>query len=1491
MLDAGTHALSVTFTPTDSANYSGATATSTITVLKAASTITWPAPADITYGTPLSATQLNATASAAGTLAYTPALGTVLDAGSHELSVTFTPTNAANYSGATATATITVLKAASTITWPTPADITYGAALSATQLNATASAPGTLAYTPALGTVLDAGTHALSVTFTPTNAANYAGATATVTITVLKASSTITWPAPADITYGTALTATQLNATASAPGTLAYTPALGTVLDAGSHELSVTFTPTNAANYAPATATVTITVLKASSTITWPAPADITYGTALTATQLNATASAPGTLAYTPALGTVLDAGAHELTVTFAPTNAANYAGATATVTITMLKATPTITWPAPAAITYGTALTATQFNATASAAGTFTYSPAAGTVLDAGTHALSVMFTPTNAANYSGATATSTITVLKASSTITWPTPADITYGTALSVTQLKATASAPGTLAYTPALGTVLDAGSHELSVTFTPTNAANYAGATATVTITVLRAASTITWPTPVDIAYGTALTATQLNATSALAGSFVYSPVVGTVLTAGAAQALSVTFTPTDAVNYTNATRTVAINVLKATPTITWPAPADITYGTALGATQLNATASAPGTLAYTPAAGVVLNAGAAKTLSVTFTPTDAANYAAAARTVTINVLRATPTITWPTPADITYGTALSATQLNATASAAGTFAYTPAAGVVLNAGTAQTLSVTFTPTDAANYAPATRTVAINVLKATSTIAWSTPADIAYGTALSATQLTATASAPGTFVYTPAAGVVLNAGTAQTLSVTFTPTDAANYASATRTVTINVLKATSTIAWSTPADIAYGTALSATQLNATSSVPGAFAYTPAAGSTLNVGTGQSLSATFTPTDTANYTTASKTVTINVSKATPTITWPAPADIVFGTPLSATQLNATTNAAGTFAYSRTTGTVLNAGLGQPLSVTFTPTDSTKYTTATASVSINVLKATPTITWPTPADIVYGTPLSSAQLNAAASVPGAFVYTPAAGTVLDAGTQPLSVTFTPTNAANYAVTTASVNLNVLKATPTITWPTPGPISFGTPLGTSQLNAAATTSTNPSVGSFALSGQDFALADLLVSEPDAGPSASYDLSGVPGAISNVAATSPAPGLPVPGTFTYDPQPGTRPEVGRQTLSVTFTPTDLLNYASVTRTVFIDVSKATPTIIWATPTDIVFGGALSKSELNATASVAGSFTYAPAHGTVLKSGRQQPLSVTFTPADTAHFTAVSRSVSINVMNRQTALIWQHGKMGWISSWAMDSTTLKDSVLLTPSRVMDPAWVIVASGDFNSDGQSDLVWQHRRNGLISVWFMNGTTLLDAVLMTPSRVSDPDWWIVGAADLNKDGHTDLIWQHQKKGLLSVWFMNGTRLLDAQLLTPSAVPDPNWKVVGVADMNGDGKPDLVWQHITAGWLSVWFMNGTALLEAVLMSPQNVSPVWRIRAVGDLNGDGKSDLIWQHQDGWISAWFMDGTVLSSSVLLDPGRVTDPSWRIVGQR
>jgi hypothetical protein len=122
-------------------------------------------------------------------------------------------------------------------------------------------------------------------------------------------------------------------------------------------------------------------------------------------------------------------------------------------------------------------------------------------------------------------------------------------------------------------------------------------------------------------------------------------------------------------------------------------------------------------------------------------------------------------------------------------LNATASIPGTFTYSPASGV-LPAG-AQTLSVTFTPNDTVNYTTITTTVVLQVNRATATITWATPATITYGTPLSASQLNATASIPGSFIYSPAPGIILGAG-AQTLSATFTPADLANYNTASASV---------------------------------------------------------------------------------------------------------------------------------------------------------------------------------------------------------------------------------------------------------------------------------------------------------------------------------------------------------------------------------------------------------------------------------------------------------------------------------------------------------------------------------------------------------------------------------------------------------------------------------------------------------------------------------------------------------------------------
>ena len=77
---------------------------------------------------------------------------------------------------------------------------------------------------------------------------------------------------------------------------------------------------------------------------------------------------------------------------------------------------------------------------------------------------------------------------------------------------------------------------------------------------------------------------------------------------------------------------------------------------------------------------------------------------------------------------------------------------------------------------------------------------------------------------------------------------------------------------------------------------------------------------------------------------------------------------------------------------------------------------------------------------------------------------------------------------------------------------------------------------------------------------------------------------------------------------------------------------------------------------------------------------------------------------------------------------------------------------------------------------------------------------------------------------------------------------------------------------------------------MSGAKATSWLFLTPSLVDPDWKIGAVIDLNGDGQTDLVWQHRDGWVSAWLMIGTKVASMPLLTPSRV-DPSWQLVGPR
>jgi len=421
VLSPGTRPLTVTFSPADASDYTSATVNNSITVQAApaataviAPQIIWTAPVAIRYGTAVSGVQLNATASVPGSFVYSPAAGTEPKAGTQTLSATFTPSDTKAYSTATASVQLTVTKVAPVIAWATPGSIRAGTALSRAQLYATASVPGSFTYNPPQGTVLVAGTRALSVVFSPTDTLDYTPVTANNSIVVSgdtsKTAPTITWHAPPSVTYGASLGNAQLNASANVPGTFAYTPVAGTLLKAGTHTLSASFTPADTGTYSAPSAMVLFTVAKATPVVTWSHPAAITQGTALALAQLDAKASVQGTFSYSPGAGTVLPVGTRPLTGTFTPVDTTDYVPVTVSNSVTVdaqpTPSKPTITWNVPAAITYGTALGNLQLDAMANASGSFAYNPPAGTVLRVGTRTLAAVFTPSDAKTYSAATA-----------------------------------------------------------------------------------------------------------------------------------------------------------------------------------------------------------------------------------------------------------------------------------------------------------------------------------------------------------------------------------------------------------------------------------------------------------------------------------------------------------------------------------------------------------------------------------------------------------------------------------------------------------------------------------------------------------------------------------------------------------------------------------------------------------------------------------------------------------------------------------------------------------------------------------------------------------------------------------------------------------------------------------------------------------------------------------------------------------------------------
>ena len=1090
-----------------------------------------------------------------------------------------------------------------TLTNTAPASLNWNLSNSSTWLSASSSS-GTLTsggavaivsiFLNAAATNLNVGSHSSTLWFTNLN--DTRAQSFLFTLTVSKATPTVTWTNPAGITYGTALTSSELDATASVVGNFVYNPNNGTILNTGTNTLSLTFTPTDTADYTSAAGTVSLVVAPAALSVT-ASNASRAYGQSNPAFGGTITGLENGdniTATYSCSAGSNSAVGPYAIVPTLVDPGdrQTNYTVSLINGSLTIAQATPLVTWTNPANIIYGTALGSNQLNAKANTAGNFVYSPTNGSVLNTGTNALSVAFTPSNTVDYVSANGGVSLVVSPAALSVT-ASNVSRTYGQTNPVfggtitglvneDNITATYSSSagsnsvaGAYAIVPAL---VDPGNRQTNYTFSLVDG----------TLTIDQAIPSVTWTNPTSIVYGEALTSNQLNATASVPGNFAYNPTNGAVLNTGT-NTLSVAFTPSDTVDYSGASGSVNLVISPAALSVT-ASNASRAFGQtnpAFGGTITGLQNQDNITAIYSSSAGSNSGVGAYSIVPALVDPGDRqTNYTVSLIDGTLTIAQATPLVIWTNPAAITYGAALTSNQLNATANTTGSFAFSPTNGTVLNAG-ANMLSVAFTPSDTVDYGSTGGSVSLVVSPAALSVTASN-ASRSYGQ----TNPVFAGAIGGlengdniTATYSCSAGSNSAAGSYAIVPTMVDPGDRqTNYSVSLVDGTLTIAQAIPSVTWTNPVAIIYGAALGSNQLNATANVPGNFAYSPTNGTVLNAGT-NALSVTFTPSDTVDYSNASGGVSLVVSPAALSVA-ASNASRAYGqtNPVFEGTITGLVNEDNiTATYSSSAGSNSAVATYAIVPALVDPADrQTNYTVSLVDGMLTISQAIPSVTWTNPAAITYGAGLSSNQLNATANTAGNFVYSPTNGSVLNTGTNALSVTFTPTDTVDFVSGNAGVTLVVSPAALSVT----------------ASNASrAYGQTNPVFGG--------AITGL---ENGDNITATYSSS----ATSNSAA----------GTYAIVPtmvDPG-----DRQT-----------NYTVGLTNGTLTIAHAIPSVTWTNPSAIIYGAALTSNQLNATASVAGNFVYNPTNGTALNAGTNT-LAVTFTPTDTVDYSSVGGGVSLVV---------------------------------------------------------------------------------------------------------------------------------------------------------------------------------------------------------------------------------------------------------------
>jgi hypothetical protein len=992
-IDANTYLNGVVATFAGAGTYAASNGKGDLTVDKAASTVTVTCPETEQPYTGSQIEPCSASYSGAGGLSGTliPTYSSNVNMGTATAEATYD--GDANHEADSGSATFVIGKATSTVTVTCPVEVqTYTGSAIEPPCEATYSTSDGLSdsLTPAYSNNVNAGTATASASYAED--ADHKAGTGSATFKIV-ATSTVTVTCPVNVTYtGSAIkpcTASYLT-TDGLNGPL--TPTYLNNVDAGTATANASYAGDPYHDGSIGSDTFDITPASTTTVVTCPTAEQPYTGSAIEPCTVSVT-GANLSLTPPPVYADNVNVGTASASYTY--TGDANHTGSNGSATFEIGKATSTVTVTCPASETY-TGLEikpcTTTYLTTDGSNGLLT--PTYSNNVNAGTATANASYA--GDADHIGSSGSDTFNIIPASTTTIVTCPASETY-TGLAITPCTVSVTGANlSLSPNPVYADNVNVGTASASYTYT--GDANHTSSGGSDTFEITPASTTTVVTCPASETYtGLAITPCTVSVTGANL-SLTPAPSYANNVNVGTASA---SYTYTGDVNHTGSSGSDTFEIDKATSTVTVICPASATY---------TGSVIEPCIAAYSTSDGLSGPLTSTYSNNVnTGTATASASYAGdASHEVSSNsatfkiVATSTVTVTCPLAAQTYTGSPI---EPPCTASYLTTDGQsgllTPTYSNNVNVGTTATANASYAGDPYHDGSNGSDTFDITPALTITIVTCPTAEQPYTGTEIRPCTVLVT-GANLSLTPDPAYADNVNVGTA---SASYTYIPDTNHTGSSDSDTFTIGKATSTVTVTCPASETY---------------TGSAIEPPCAATYLTTdGSGGSLPLTYSDNVNAGTATASATYdgdadhigssgsdTFEISKATPVITWENPADILYGTPLSGTQLNATASLDGEFTYTPATGTRLNTGLGQALSVNFKPVN-TNYTEASKTVIINVNQAPPTLLSP-----AKGTVLSIKRPTFRwSSVGGSTSYTIQISTVSNFTTITRSATITTTS------------------------------------------------------------------------------------------------------------------------------------------------------------------------------------------------------------------------------------------------------------------------------------------------------------------------------------------------------------------------------------------------------------------------------------------------------------------------------------------------